>query len=393
MSALKSWDTSLQIREKRTLLYFGVLYFSLSLAILSLFSIGYFFNAKDAMLQNMRLELNVKANTQVEALRKFHIDFDKTRLYPRNDEFNSGIFDADGVEIFSLLKTTPELFKIIYLKNGLIHYIKEPQSHYLGTKYLVLEVEDDGLWRDRALKYIAYFWSISLFILGVGGYFLLKLFLKPMKEAIALLDRFIKDTTHELNTPINAILTNIEMLEDESLDKSVEQKLNRIKIGAMTVANLYQDLTYLTLGHKIASSDERVEMYELLKERLEYVKPMCDSKRLKTSIKGDESFLFIDRKKISKLVDNLLSNAIKYNKVGGEINIRVFKNHFQICDSGRGIDPDKLKDIFKRYSRANSSVGGFGIGLSIVSAIAKEYGLEMELNSTKEGTCIDIFWD
>ena len=103
--------------------------------------------------------------------------------------------------------------------------------------------------------------------------------------------------------------------------------------------------------------------------------------------------MFIDRKKISKLVDNLLSNAIKYNKVGGEINIRVFKNHFQICDSGRGIDPDKLKDIFKRYSRANSSVGGFGIGLSIVSAIAKEYGLEMELNSTKEGTCIDIFWD
>ena len=117
MSALKSWDTSLQIREKRTLLYFGVLYFCLSLAILSLFSIGYFFNAKDAMLQNMRLELNVKANTQVEALRKFHIDFDKTRLYPRNVEIISGIFDADGVEIFSLQKSTPELFMIIYLKN------------------------------------------------------------------------------------------------------------------------------------------------------------------------------------------------------------------------------------------------------------------------------------
>ncbi len=393
MLASKSWDTNLRVREKRTLIAFGALYLSLSLSIIGLFGVGYYFLAKENMLQKMRQELNPLANDQVEALQNLHISFDKNRIYPRNKIFNSGIYDADGVEIFSLLDVRPELSHIIYLKSGMIHYIKEPQMHYLGTRYLVLEVEDDNVWQKEAWQRIAYGGFFTLIILGVGGYFLLRLFLRPMREAVALLDRFIKDTTHELNTPINAILSNIEMIEDAPLDEKLAKKFARIRIGAQTVANLYQDLTYLTLGHKIISENESIELLELCHERVQYVELMCESKNLNVKVWGEKSYLYIDKKKITKIIDNLLSNAIKYNRVGGFINLHVVPGKLEICDKGRGIDAKKLRTVFERYTRHETSVGGFGIGLSIVGVIAKEYGLIIDLKSSKEGTCVSVIWD
>jgi two-component system OmpR family sensor kinase len=79
-----------------------------------------------------------------------------------------------------------------------------------------------------------------------------------MRDALHLLDRFIKDTTHELNTPISAIITNIEMIDKDSLDDKLARKINRIDIGAKTISNIYEDLTFLTLNNKIISQNEEL---------------------------------------------------------------------------------------------------------------------------------------
>jgi two-component system OmpR family sensor kinase len=371
---------------------FGALYLALSLGIIILFSTGYYIFSKERMLQQKRLELNPLANIQVQALQDLHVSFDKTQTYPRSDKFTSGIYDADRVEIFSLLHVKPKLDRIIYLKDGFIHYIKEPQMHYLGTRYLVLEIPDSGDWLAQTWQNIALWGALALVVFGVGGYFLMRLFLRPMREAVSLLDRFIKDTTHELNTPINAILSNIEMLESKPLDAGIAKKFTRIRIGAQTVANLYQDLTYLTLGHRIASKDTNVELLSLCQERVEYVSLMCESKKLQVSVTGEPSYLYIDLNKITKVIDNLLSNAIKYNKIGGKISLHVSQGSLSIKDTGRGIDADKIQSAFERYTRHDVSVGGFGIGLSIVGVIVKEYGLDINITSSKEGTCVQLSW-
>lgn len=392
MSASRNWDISLYAREKRTLIAFGALYLSLSIGIIALVSVGYYYLAKEKMLQEVRHELNPLANEQVKALQELHVSFDKNRVYPRGKNFNSGIYDADGVQIFSLLNVEPSLSHIVYLKDGMIHYIKEPQMHYLGTRYLVLEIENDSNWQKKAWADIAYGGILALMIFGISGYFLLRLFLRPMREAVDLLDRFIKDTTHELNTPINAILSNIEMIEEDTLDRKLEKRFTRIKIGAQTVANLYQDLTYLTLGHKIVSEDENIELLELCHERVEYIELMCRAKNLKVKVDGEKSYLYIDKKKITKIIDNLLSNAIKYNRIDGSIDIYVEDGKIEICDTGRGVNTKKLYTVFERYTRYDTSVGGFGIGLSIVGLIAKEYGLKISFKSSKEGTCVAVIW-
>ena len=92
-------------------------------------------------------------------------------------------------------------------------------------------------------------------------------------------------------------------------------------------------------------------------------------------------------------MDNLLSNAIKYNKVGGEIIVSVDERSFSVEDSGIGIAKDDISKIKERYKRFNKSSGGFGIGLSIVSSIAKEYNLEIDITSKENiGTKVSVSW-
>lgn len=79
--------------------------------------------------------------------------------------------------------------------------------------------------------------------------------------------------------------------------------------------------------------------------------------------------------------------------MGGTIHIELFSNRIEITDSGRGIEPEKIERMFERYTRFDTSVGGFGIGLSIVSFIAKEYGLHVKIDSrVGEGTTVSISW-
>ncbi|MBE0495519.1 MAG: sensor histidine kinase [Campylobacterales bacterium] len=393
MSVSKNWDTNLQRRERRTLVAFLALYLTLSCTILGLFGTGYYALQKEAMLSAKRGELNALANEHVKALRALHVAFDKTQYYPRHEAFRSGIFDGAAVEIFSLLHVSPLLSRIIYLKEGVIHYIKEPEAHYLGTQYLVLEVEDDGAWRHEALRNMAWFGGGIFLFLAVGGYFLLRLLLRPMREAIALLDRFIKDTTHELNTPIHAILSNIEMIPLESLEPKTARKLERIRLGAQGVSHLYQDLTYLTLGHRQARHESEVRVDEVAQERVEYFGFALEAKKIAVHVQAQPAVLWIDQGALTRLVDNVLSNAIKYNRVGGSIHVKVAPGLLEVKDTGIGIEASQLKNVFDRYVRCHESAGGFGIGLNIVGMIAKEYGLKLSLESVKgEGTCVRVCW-
>ncbi len=226
------------------------------------------------------------------------------------------------------------------------------------------------------------------------GYILLRLFLKPMRDAITLLDEFIKDTTHELNTPVSTIVSNIEMIDRSSLDKKLLKKIDRIDIGAKTISNIYQDLTYLTLGNEIISNNEDIDVEQLVQERVEYFTSLALAKKIKISTKiKEKTILYADKFKISKLLDNLISNAIKYNKIGGEIVVSVEDREFSIEDSGIGIAENDISKMQERYTRFNKSSGGFGIGLSIVSTIAKEYDLNINITSKeKVGTKVSISW-
>jgi len=392
---LKNWDTNLRSREKKTLWSFLFLYAFLVLISLFFVAFLYYDLQRELFLQHQKEALSNLTNEQINRLKTLHVTFDKERLYPRDERFNSAIYDSGLHEIFSTLRSqNVNLYDDIYIKEHKIYFIKELESYYLGARYIALEVPEPEHWDKKIYRTLFLYGGIIFALTVLIGYFLLKLLLRPMRDAISLLDRFIKDTTHELNTPVNTILSNIEMIDPEQLDPALLKKINRITIASKTISNLYDDLTYLILSHRLSSHDETVDLKLLLEERLEYFSLLCESKKIRVGTCLEENVVIsIDRKKITKLLDNILSNAVKYNNIGGTIDVELRDKLIRISDSGRGMDASKTKHAFERYVRFDRSVGGFGIGLSIVAAIAKEYGLRVDIESKRnEGTKVSISW-
>ncbi|PRM96668.1 sensor histidine kinase [Aliarcobacter cryaerophilus] len=395
MLVLKSSGIDLSKSETRTIIGFSLIYSILVLVILGVITFLYYQFKKDLMLQDKRQTLQNYSNAQIANLKELHINIDKSDIYPRDERFNSAIFDSSKKKIFStLLMSDVKLDEVIYLKDGYIHLIKEPESYYLGSKYVIVEIEDDNIWFTN-IKYKMLFWFLFSFILLLFvGYFIAKLFLKPMRDSIQMLDRFIKDTTHELNTPIAAILSNIQMINKNNIDEKLAKKINRIEIGAKTISNIYEDLTFVSLNNQIISNNEKLNFSQVLNQRVDFFKSIASSKKVEFILDiKDDIFIVCDIKKLSKLIDNILSNAIKYNKFQGFIKVNLKDKILIIEDSGKGMSKDNLSNLFTRYKRFDKSVGGFGIGLNIVSLIAKEYDFKIDVISKIDvGTRIKIKW-
>ncbi len=395
MSVLKSKGTSLLKSERKTLLSFLLLYSFFSIVLL-LFSAFIYYNLqKDSMLQNQNNRLQEYSYELISKIRYLHNNFTRSQKYPRFVYFNSAIYDSSGKQIFSTLEDeNVNLDDSIYKKGDNIHYVRLMESYYLGAMYVVIEIIDDEEWLGF-VKMKVIFYGLGFFlILLFAGYFLLNLLLKPMRESMYLLDRFIKDTTHELNTPVSAILTNIEMMDPQRLSEKDAKRIKRIDIASRTISNLYNDLTYIALGNQLQSKDEEIDMSALVKERAEYFKVISSVRKLECVMELDEKVtLFIDRHKITRVVDNLISNAIKYNKKGSFIKVTLKDRYLCIEDGGIGIKQSRINQMFDRYSRFNDSEGGFGLGLNIVSEIAKEYNLKLKIESELSvGTKVIVTW-
>jgi two-component system OmpR family sensor kinase len=359
-----------------------------------LLSVFYYESQKQLMLTNQRVMLAQYAYIQAKRLKVLHHFFPDRTEYPRDLRFTSAIYDIEFHKIFSLNQIEDIHFdEEIYLIDGHIHFVKGLDTYYLGARYLVIEVEDDGAWQSAIWKEILIYGSIAFFIFMVFGLFLAKLFLKPMRDSIMLLDRFIKDTTHELNTPLSAILANIEMMDKDVMIEKNRRKLERINIAAKTVSTLYKDLTYLTLEQERENEDELLDVKQIIQDRVEYFDVLAHSKQITFSLSLAEATIEMDKRKFMRVIDNLISNAIKYNKRNGKIEITLEKNRLTITDTGMGVSDEKIPFMFDRYLRFNSSEGGFGVGLSIVKKILDEYGITIEVFSEIDvGTKMVLTW-
>ena len=115
--------------------------------------------------------------------------------------------------IYSEISEPVKFDRDFYIENGQYYTVTRNESVHLGIKYIVLK-ESDLSTQIQALcvKIIGYL-ILSFILMGIVGYFLGRLFLRPVREQIESFDRFIADTTHELNTPVSAILMTVQSLK------------------------------------------------------------------------------------------------------------------------------------------------------------------------------------
>ncbi len=362
--------------------------------ILTLIGTIYYRYAKELMLSTHRLSMQIEAESYVPEVLVWKASGSERERFPKDMAYKTAIFTKNGTPVVSYCDAGVEHFMPgIYKEGDHIHFVMALGSYGMKELLLVFETRDDALWlREMWMNLLLYGGALFIALLTLG-IVLSRLFIRPMREAVMLLDNFIKDTTHELNTPVSTIVTNIETIDSSLLDEKTRTKIRRIDISAKTIAAIYDDLTYLILHHKVAVVDKPLHVDEVVKERLAYFSDHFKQKSLSVNAELSECVLSIDETKIRRVIDNLLSNAIKYNKRGGRIDIKVDTTQLQVSDSGKGIPSEKLDHIFERYSRFDKSVGGFGIGLNIVASIVKEYGFRVEVvSSPQKGTTITVFW-
>lgn len=300
---------------------------------------------------------------------------DKNSLL-KSKEYKLALYNGKKEKIFGDLEDKINFSKT-FLKYEK-HYVLIDNSAlgHLGVFYIVIKEKTFfKIMQDLQVNILIFFISIYLLI-SILGYYLAKLFLKPIKEERIKLNNFIKDTTHELNTPISAILMSTES------DSLSTKQIQRVRISAKRVSEIYKDLSYIFLQeHENKKVLQNLRLDEIIKEQLLHFEPLCIKKHINISIDVDEYNFKMDKDDFIRAFNNLLSNAIKYNKVSGNITILLKNNILSIKDTGIGIEKDKLKEIFTRYYRATSQQGGFGIGLSIVKHICLHYNIKIEVQS------------
>lgn len=380
--------------DNKTIISVLILYLTSTILLISVLAFSYYdYEKEKVQIQEKNILLNYVKEIYF-SLENLHNNLLEEYPYPKSSYYNSAIYDIDKNLLYSTLdEENIDFSKKFYYKDNYSYFIQEIRPYYMGAAYIVIETKDHLVLKNVGKKVI----TLTLFIIFIvitTSLFLVKLILKPIRNNLKLLDRFIKDTTHELNTPISTILTNVELINSANIDKKLVNKINRIKTASMTISNIYDDLVFVVLNHKLSSENVIVNINEIIKQRVEYFDTFFKSKNISIFIKDiDNSNLFIDKNKIIRLIDNLISNAIKYTSRSTHIKINIDKNSFQIIDEGKGMTKEEISKIFLRYTRFDETQGGFGLGYNIIYSIAKEYNLKIKINSKiNEGTCVKISW-
>jgi signal transduction histidine kinase len=271
-------------------------------------------------------------------------------------------------------------------QNSYVYYIMPlPEHRYFNANYLIIGNE---------LSYISVYQKAALILLSIAvvvfvlSLFFLRRFALPFKRVNEKLDGFIKDSMHEINTPLSIINVNIDLFNR----KNPENKyLRRIKAAAKTLSNIYNDMDYLIREEKKSFEMEPIQLDEYLTERVEYFHEVAAMKNIYIDLKITcHPMMAYNIIKLQRIIDNTLSNAIKYSHENTTIKVTLEKVEagclLSFSDQGIGIAEPKM--IFERYYREKSEKGGFGIGLNIVKKIIDEAGIELKVTSkVGEGSC------
>jgi PAS domain S-box-containing protein len=211
-------------------------------------------------------------------------------------------------------------------------------------------------------------------------------------------DEFLATLSHELRTPINAIMGWGQMLQHGVVDQTrVAHAVEAIVRNAAAQARLIEDLLDLSriVSGKLRLDVEVLDVATIVSAAVATVEPAAQAKsiRVQTIADAGGGRVYGDRQRLQQAVWNLLSNAVKFTPRGGRVQVHVLRvnSHLEIVisDTGQGIGADVLPYVFDRFRQADSSSTrqhtGLGLGLAIVRHIVELHGGTVEADSDGPG--------
>ncbi|MDP9190182.1 MAG: PAS domain S-box protein [Acidobacteriota bacterium] len=218
------------------------------------------------------------------------------------------------------------------------------------------------------------------------------------QEANRAKDEFLMTLSHELRTPMTAILGWSRMLPMMSpQDPLFREAVASIASGAQLQARLIDDILDVSriVSGKMRLAPETVEIAQVIMSSVDAVGPTATAKQIAitTSLTPGLGSIVADPTRLQQVIWNLLANAVKFTPRNGTVGIsaRRTASHVQISvsDNGEGIDSQFLPHIFEPFRQAESPQtrvhGGLGLGLSIVRYIAEAHGGTVTAESEGRG--------
>lgn len=371
----------MRVEEKSILIRFVSFYHISTFILLSIIAL-LIYNMQYQSLYNLSvsnletISSKISSNIITSDMKNQKLDFNS--LCSSDEGIKFALYNKDDKLIFTdIIKSKKIDFNSKnYLLDGSIITIDKSTLGHLDV-YTIVMVNDtfssavNGIIGTIVFAFILFYVAICAM-----GYYLIQLFMKPIENERKRLDNFIKDTTHELNTPITALM----ICTDKQTPRS-EKNMERIYLSAKRISEIYKDLTHLFLETNKKRDIQTIQLDTLIDEELKYFELLASKKNILTKYELEKTYINIDKEDFKRIFSNIVSNAIKYNKRGGKITI-ILKNYQLIIeDNGIGIDLKDTQTIFNRYYRATTQDGGFGMGLNIVYKICKEYDIKIDVKS------------
>jgi signal transduction histidine kinase/ActR/RegA family two-component response regulator len=211
-------------------------------------------------------------------------------------------------------------------------------------------------------------------------------------------DMFLATLSHEMRTPLNAIVGWISILRAKgSEDEDMVEGLAVIERNTKAQVQLIEDVLDVS---RIVSGKLRLEMrpcelVEIINAGIDVVRPGAEARDITLDLQLDPAAnrATCDATRIQQVIWNLVSNAIKFTPKGGKIRVTLARDksslQIEVSDNGQGISPELLPYVFDRFRQADSSsrrkFGGLGLGLSIVKHLVEMHGGTVEARSPGEG--------
>lgn len=281
-------------------------------------------------------------------------------------------FDFKG-DTFSLdiIEDTKEkqVFKIYHCELGLCAYFKTPSTGPYLLKVVFGKDKYEKIYNEFLMQ-IFKIGTVTLFFILFISISFAAYALKPMRESIHLLEEFLKDIIHDLNTPATSILLNSKLLRK----RGDFEEIDRIELSAKSISSLYKNLEFMSSNQ--ISKDEKIYLKEIVESRVEILKKLYPKINFKIELINCE--IQSNKNAMERIVDNLLTNACKYNKKNGQVHISAQNNKLIIEDTGVGIK--NTKKVFQRYYKENTN--GLGIGMSIVKKLCDFLKIQIVLESS-----------
>ena len=222
-----------------------------------------------------------------------------------------------------------------------------------------------------------------------------------IESTISTLHHFASDAAHEINTPITALRTNLELINAEQSDEQNKITINRAIDQVIRLQDLTRSLLQLSRLESGVKDEplHAVNLTALIRETVGFYASRADQANIELELAfPNQAIMFMAHDShLRTAVSNLIDNAIKFTPQDGRVSIDLEQTSDEIAihirDTGVGILPDHIPYVFNRFHRAPNVSGyaGSGLGLSIVHTIIERYNGYISIKNLECGTRVSIY--